>query len=289
MQVITRRNAIFASGTALTVPVSEGLLASASPQDSVAASGHATVLNADLQAYAVAEFPQLTSLVRQGKLAPEGYGSISNSLHLLGRHIASVDTEKFRAAIVDSLDASSPIDLSGVGGVQEYYNTLAKHDPDLSRSEYQQSLILSAEQVAAAKKSLTAHPIWWHYHAAADALNIMSKNAATGTMSPASFNPRWNHYLLSDGVYHPGSMVHLENARFCGLSARQWCLLGGLVLASGITIASLLTVWEGGAAYAAAAWIAARIGWTIAQVASAARILATIVAAIGGLCGIFLS
>jgi hypothetical protein len=295
MVVMTRRNAVCASGVALVTPLAGKLIAKTSSwqpgasgavlADTTASSGNGR-LSADLQAYVVNNVPRVLANMRKGQATPQDYQNLSSRLHMFARHIGGVDTEPFRAGIVASFKTSSAIDLSQLDGAKQAYSRLRSHDPDLAYSEFQQSLTLSPDQLEGGRRLLAANPIAWHFHNFADSMQAIASGIGAGLL-PMRLDPGPSSGLLAAAVYHPGAAFHLQQVSTCGLTAKQWCLLLAGTTAFGLTLLAIAASSTVVGVSAAVASLATSLGWSVAALIEVARVGAAIASFIVVMCATF--
>jgi hypothetical protein len=292
MTVMTRRNALYTSSLALTVPLAGNMIAEAavaqpvtpdsSGVNSTSASGNGA-LSASLQAYLARDLLRLAAPARKGQLTGTDYLAWADKFHLFARHVEQVDTEPFRASIISSFNPAAGLDLSQLDGSKRVFSTLVRHDPALTFEEFQKPLQFSPQELAVGMRSLAAHSIDWHFHSLADTLGVIGKQIATLGPIPSARHSVRSSARLFDAVYQPEFAAHLQRVEVCGLSAKDWCQLIAGMAALGIGLALVLSGTAEGAA--AIASLAAYLGWSVELVTLTARLLVWVNGAISFLCG----
>ena len=234
MQILTRRNALRATGIAALTPffgVHRAGSAILSPVQDYATSDMATAqtpatYNFQLHSFAQDSITSLSAKFRSSSAHVEDFAQAASAVHQYGAHIEKLNFDLIAPYLAKKMVPSTSAD------VDQMHTALKRYEPSYPRESVVATLNAADIQIDAARGSLTKHGLSWHFYSAAHALRLAQKvtaiehaNAAcdcgkTGKFTNALYTPHVGHDL---GSHYQAARYGLPSARFENVALSEPC------------------------------------------------------------------
>ena len=213
MQIVTRRNALRATGFAAIAPLFGVHRADSSVLSPLQTSGNSNTASASapynfqLHAFAQDSIASLSAKFRSRSAHVEDFAQAASAVHQYGAHIEKLNFDLVAPYLAKKMVPSTS------DHVDQVHTAFRKYEPSYPREKVEADLKAADAQIGAVQASLTKHGLSWHFYSAAQSLRLAQKVTAIEHADSASCNcgkdgkptnaiyPRHSHYK-NDGLYH---------------------------------------------------------------------------------------